>query len=1222
MLFSSDVALQIGQQQSMFAMQQQQADQVWDSLRRSQDPQYGSPALAGKAFNAIGAVGAPIGGLALGLAGMDPAGLGMRVFGGARAMGMGFAGAGAAGLGAFGVGTAGMMAAAYIGNQLQQGAQQQQHFMMGMQRSFNFMTPQGMGFNNSQLNVMGGQLRQMSGQIGPQGQMVGFEELSSLAQNMGKMGLTSGSQDVSSFTTNFRKMLQTVKHIATELGGSLQEAQQVMAGMRNSGVFRAMDQTRMASEIRNFSIGGNISTGDLTQSAGFGSQISRAIGGRGVAGAYAGVRTRGEIGLAVQAGVLSDEDIYNATGMRGAEGQQAYAAAQLQGAAAWLKGGRGRRFVASLAGADGRLDPASVADWQNGNMGIGRTMQNAYRNLNGIGRANFIRNEGRLRGEALGAFGGNLPAMALQQWAESKGVDIHNMDDRSMLFAQRQLGMDREMVDNAVKMLDGMPAMLRQQRYASRADAMRTELASHKRTSGIEGAKRKMEETREHVQNRIQGVGQQVYSDLMSSIDSWLQEQSGHIARQASQEIDRAYEALSKGQGGKMASTLFGTGAGKSVIPGLGGGGGGMRGGMSVDLFNKGSLFGVSMNDKMAKAGYNFSGVSSDKQLNSFIAGAQAFSQGAQMGNNAEAKELGSKYSGLLNRLYEGELGDSKGTNRYNVLREQLQKEAKGGSKDAAALLDKLSMGAALSDVKGNRHEANFLASLELGANVDGGKRIGANSSLPAGTGLLTSGEGEAARIRRYGGGGGSYKEAAKDAALASLGLGEGSSWKTVLGAVSGAIMTGGVGNVWYGATRFAKNMMKTADANRAADAEGQRLVSLEGMTESQGILEGKDMSESIRGRMRGLDKNSAQYKTAQDALQLNKLTVRAQKGEKIDWDSDANKGLKGLAGQMHTSLNEQRQVNRTAAAMAGKYDAIQQLGRLSRIGLVDEDGTISDSFEKKLGAGSAAILQRHLNVLTHQREGKDGVKDFEKLTDKGRLDTLSMLTASTADLQKAASSLTKEGAFGMAGFFTQALADRQRAERAVAGGNVGVASALGVKLSWSQQQALQGMKAGDARITSILADGLGIDLGASQSEREGIDKDLAKLEEQHAKHGAISESDYQDQKRALEQKRASSAGDEDLAKKLADITNSTGEERRKKLQELQMDPEYQKRQEETKKKQEEADPSVARLSKIAQASEDIRKAVIDLPTRLGVVLNRSDGAGKDVAGVGAPKGE
>lgn len=1208
MLLSSDVALQIGQQQAMFGQQQQHADIISDAMRRSHDPQYGSPLLAGKAFNAIGAVGAPLGGLALGMMGMDPMSLGMKAFGGARGLGMGFAAAGGLGLATFGLGTAAMAGVGYVGGQLQAGAQQQQQFMMGMQRSFNFMTSQGQGFNNHQLGVMGGGLRQMSGQIGPQGQMVGFEELSHLAQNMGKMGMTSGTQDVASFTQNFKKMLQTVKHIATELGGSLQEAQQTMAGLRNSGVFKGNDQMKIASEIRNFSVGGGLSTGELSQAANFGSQVSRAIGGRGGAGAFAGIRTLGSVGVAVASGVLSDEDIYNATGLRGNEGKQAFASAQLQGAAAWLKGGRGRRFVASLAGSNGTLDAQSIMDWQNGGMGTGRTMENAHRNLNGVGRADFIRNEGRLRGEALAAFGGNLPAMALQQWAESKGIDIHNMDDRNMIFAQRQLGMDRDMVSNAVKMLDGMPEMLRHQKWSARNDALKTEMAQHSRTSGVEGAKRKLEEAREHVQNKLQGTGQQLYTDMVNHIDSWLQETSGRIARQASEEIDRTYEGLRKGQGGNMASTLFGTGPSKRVASAQGS----SRttkfdnSGMTLELFNKGSLFGVSMNDKMKKAGYDLSGAGSDKELQGALANAQDFYRGSQIGGNEDVRKMGAGASSLIQRLYAEGVGEKKGAARQSALVESLTKEAMGGNKQARELL------AQLTKEGTSRGQGNNLASLEAGAGIAEEQRIGANAALPAGAGSLSGGIGESERVRRLGGGGKSYS----DAVLGQLGkiagyeegkglLGNLTGMGKTLGVKTGlALATGGasaISELGYG---LYKGLTGTADANRAADAEGQHRISYAGMKETETILSGEDASASLEKRMRGLDKGSAQYKNLQKLKELNKLTMREKAGEVVDYGN-----LQGLKNDLVAGQEEQMAINRRSAARAAAYDAEKELGSLGRVGLVDSSGVLKGGMldKMKLNASQRGSLQAHLDLLNHERKGGSERADFDMTQALGGSDFSKMLDLSVADMRSMGASLQREGALGLGGMYMRQAAEKQKVVRQMGQGGRGYAAALGIKLDHNEMRALAGMKAGDQKLTTALAEKLGITEGGSKEDLAALSREKEQLEVRR-QTGGISESEYQDTMNDLAKKKSTMEGDAHLMEKLKEL-NAPGlsaEDRYKKLEELKADPEYQKKSEEKRKQQENQDPSTRHLSKIAEASETMKKALLDLPDRLGTVMKQN----------------
>jgi hypothetical protein len=201
---------------------------------------------------------------------------------------------------------------------------------------------------------------------------------------------------------------------------------------------------------------------EVTAMGSIGAQISRSVGGLGRQGVFAGMNTIGQIGTATQMGVLGEDDIYNATGLVGAEGRQALATSSLSHAANFLRAGKGRRMLASLAGADGSLNEGAVQQLLSGGMSISETMRNSNQNLSKIGRANFIRNEGRLRGSALERLGGFLPAMQLREWGESKGIDINEMDDRSMLFAQRQLGMGRDEMDVAIRMAQRMPEILSQ----------------------------------------------------------------------------------------------------------------------------------------------------------------------------------------------------------------------------------------------------------------------------------------------------------------------------------------------------------------------------------------------------------------------------------------------------------------------------------------------------------------------------------------------------------------------------------------------------------------------------------------------------------------------------------------------------------------------------------------------------------------------------------------
>src|ERR1041384_1284638 len=97
--------------------------------------------------------------------------------------------------------------------------------------------------------------------------------------------------------------------------------------------------------------------------------------------------------------------------------------------------------------------------------------------------------------------GGMAPAMAMMGWAQGKGIDVHSMGDREMLFMQRQLGMGRDEMDSMMKMVRKMPEMMQHRREAQQDDSMVREHGLRAQNSGIEGVKRKLEAARDKVNN-------------------------------------------------------------------------------------------------------------------------------------------------------------------------------------------------------------------------------------------------------------------------------------------------------------------------------------------------------------------------------------------------------------------------------------------------------------------------------------------------------------------------------------------------------------------------------------------------------------------------------------------------------------------------------------------------------------------------------------------------
>lgn len=702
-LSSAEIAGLSGQYQGLYQQQMQYSGMIGGLMTMSGPPQLQGEQAMGGMMNRIGGIAGPAASFGLGLAGMDPLSLGLKAGMGTFAAGGGIAGGAAMGLGVAGAAALPLMAAQYMGGQMMTGAQQQQQFNSAMRGSFGFNTPFGQGFSTSQLGTIGSDLRGMAGQIGPAGEMTSFRELAGLAANMGRMGMATGVRDVQQFKQRFSEMLNTVKTIATEMGTSLQQAQEAMASMRGSGIFRSADQVKFAMQMRQYSVAGGLSTSELGAMGNIGSQISRSVGGRGAAGAFAGMRTLGTIGSALQTGTLNEEDIYNATGLYGAEGRQALATRQLENSANFLRSSRGRWFLASVAGQNGQLDASSVNAWMGGGMGVNDTRNQAHRNLGRVGRANFIRNEGRLRGAAMEQFGGLMPAMALNQWAEEKGIDIGSMGDREMLFASRQLGMGMDELEATMKEARNLPRLMQSQQMEGQIDQQLKTMANRRRTQGLEGVKRKLEQAREQVQNGLQQLGADFYSTGSDMIERFVNRMAGTYVEDFNADAVRAFKGSRS-----MAEFQRSTGIGRTSRLGAGGGfGGGMGpGGMSASFFGENpamTAFGNRVSnwltgtdyDKATQAGFGgaFAGVrgmapgaARDAALQRAAGMTRGFYANMANPNATPSFSFNQDLIAKMGAAYAEGLAGKQGADRADALEQFLAKEAPHNTEAAAAL--------------------------------------------------------------------------------------------------------------------------------------------------------------------------------------------------------------------------------------------------------------------------------------------------------------------------------------------------------------------------------------------------------------------------------------------------------------------------------------------------------------------------------------------------------
>jgi hypothetical protein len=734
--------------------------------------------IAGGAMSRAGAVGAPLMAGAAGLMGMDPMSLGLKAGIGAYGAGAGLGGAAMVGGAVALPAMAAYGAASYAGHQAFQGAGQQMDLNATLRSSYNFRNQQGgAGFQRGEMTQIGSMIRDMSGQFGPGGEVVGFRELTQLAGKMNTMGLAQGVKDVKDFAEKFKHMVTSLKTMATDLGTTLEGAMEFAAAAKSSGVFGMKNAAGFAHAARQTAASGGLAVSEVTGAASIGSQISRAMGGLGRQGAAAGMRTIGQIGTAVQMGAITEEDIYNTTGLTGAEGRQAYATSSMEKTASFLQSGRGRRMLASMAGKNGTLDESAVQEFLSGGMSIQETMRLDNKMKSTVGRANFIRNEGRLRGAAMERLGAFLPGIQMQQWAASKGIDINDMDDRSMLFAQRQLGMGRDEVDSAIKMANAMPRIMEEQRRSDVRDQGQQEFGLMMKGKGIEGVKTRYNQAKQEINNKLQKVGQDLVNGGSEWVESMMNKLIDNYTQTANSDIDNAFQDMMGGGaiGKGAAAKAFGIGGGKGFtrgpMAGLGGFGGrsmqermtqGTEGGAwdslkntlfgsPMDIAQKGGIgeflrHGQSGVSKMAEAGFNIRGMTSEQMTAKFqdinkVQGiaSESAAKGMNLGSDQDSDWIRFNYA--MGKMPKG------GDDRIAGFGKQLA----ANNPAEAARWEKMSQA----------EKAAYMATKEARAGISGGGALAARYGVPKdmeasirdlhGKGFASTGEENQAYAKAFG---------------------------------------------------------------------------------------------------------------------------------------------------------------------------------------------------------------------------------------------------------------------------------------------------------------------------------------------------------------------------------------------------------------------------------------------------------------------------------------
>ena len=1115
--------------------------------------------LTGMAMNRVAAVGAPLAKVAT--MGYDSPMGGMMtggIMGGiGAALGGGGIMAGAMSGAAIGLPLGALVGgAAYAGNHMFAGMQQGQALNAAMRANYGQLTSQGYGFNRTDISQIGGQIRGMAGQVGQGGEMHSFGELANLAASMGRMGFAQNVTDVRQFTSKFKEMVDTMKVVSRELGTSLQAAQEMVVGMRSSGIFKQADQIKMSQMMRSSSVAAGISMEGTSSMANVGAQIARSIGGLGTSGAFAGVRTVRDVGLAMKTGALTEEDIYNSTGLTGEAGMTAMAQNQLQSSAQFLKSGRGRWLLASMAGQGGHLNQASLAEFAGGGYGVGRTRQMAGQNLGQVGRASFLRNEGRLRSEMLEKVGGNVNTLALMGWAGERGVDIESMGDREMLFAQRMLGMGRDEMDSAVKMAKGLSKSQQYGEYMGRRDEYQRGVETRRRGQGLEGIKTQFNKFKEGINSHLEQTGLDMYNDMSNWVERQIGTMLGTYHTSITKSLEDAYmdfrtNGATPTATAAMNRELFvGMRARKAVgaegmsalgLPGMGGAGigydqyskqlqGGGLGGSIIGLLGGRTVedrMGIHFNPTGGGAGGAGPGAASyDEQLRGFMSAKDQLRAGAFTPPSEDLIAQARSMRGMLGESVNYETLIGKHGDDYKEAMNALISKGPGGSlqRQWNNAYDDARFGNQGAKEEANRQLGQIMQTVGAASGLPGAMQFGSNVEMPWG-----------------GIGSGSFvTEQDKTAAYGSA-LTSGYIPRRIKVDASGTpergqnMGAGGQGVPGQGESEIIGPESETmkwfsAHDREASEASAKYMESTEGKELARVGLEGtqKDLDKLNKDMLESADKAMGEGARVSDRSEYElKKTASFMASVRLGGYEDSHMGQQRIAAGLGMTLEEAQRRSAGFAGVAGHRagEEAMALGqrvsemaqpeaeRLSKLGLYDATTqglssgarTTIESLGMKGLAGyvGGKVGQIGAEINAGRQYGPEGVEASLRLSGSQRTDSiLGMAEMSSANISKLLGTMGTESG-GLAESLSPELRKEQRDRRKAAGlgqiaqtygAGLGTARAMGLKLSRTEMGDVAKLKTSEQMGRYMASKGY--DLDAAQQKQLELGMQLLKTGE------------------------------------------------------------------------------------------------------------------------------
>lgn len=458
----------------------------------------------------------------------------------------------------FGVGSLVGMAGSHITNSFMEGAHEQSAIERTLSQ-FQFQNQQsrtGRGFSRSDSMQIGNMVRQM--ERVPE-MLTSFGELNKLMDKMGQMGLMQGVRDAGQFMDKFRTTVHTLRDLSKLIGTTMEGALKAFGEARLSGFYSQGD---IVKNVLNRQITGSLTgmnqgqVGALQQ---YGSQIGHAAGGSRRSGAQHALRTAGQLGMANQMGVLSNDMIVEMTGKEGAEGIQDLSAQMTQLGYRMGRSNVGQALTLALGEVEdgrytGRMDENLVARVRSGELGLGELKRLARSKARGRrAKLSFAAHKERLRSEMVGAVGSEGIGMQLQEILGDRGW---SNPDATNLVMQR-FGASEEQANLLQKLLPNLDEIGMNMRHQGSAQARNSaRQAAMKERYSMEAIKHKVFKKIEHkISDPFKDAGAAVRDYVTNAYEEFVDELTGQYTA-----------TLTKGTADLVRNAMMGSGSAQSRL--------------------------------------------------------------------------------------------------------------------------------------------------------------------------------------------------------------------------------------------------------------------------------------------------------------------------------------------------------------------------------------------------------------------------------------------------------------------------------------------------------------------------------------------------------------------------------------------------------------------------------------------------------------------------------